>query len=529
MRLLSATGNLGIGTMSPSEKLHIAGKVKIEDFANVNSKNSLLVTESGTGVVDTLLTQRNKILGTDASGLLEWKTASSFNTDAQGFDSASIDDSSGEIYLSLDNSTNDASINVSSYVNTEISSALSGLTLSVNGDVQSTSTALSPSGSLTLNINPDAIGSNEIINNSITTTDILNNTITNDDLSNIPTGVGGIYKGNGTLPSDVNVTQNSFDLNFDANTLFIDGSANRVGVGTNAPTYKLHAIANTDTDGFLFQGHNNTTGEKDIFTITDPDDSGSGQDNSSLLKVQKTGLIDGAALGYNLIELVNESSTTGNSKEMHWITGRNSDNGAPKWGVDLKTHFFWSTGGILLGASSLATGVYTGGNFIVLPDGKVGIGTTTPAAKLHVNGNVKLENGFANTATQSNSDILVVNQSTGIVDRIAFDALKSCPAAMTAVDDHFCVDNTKSTNVTDFWTANKNCRDNNKRLCDASELGYVIQDNTPGVAALSSHEWTSSIGANSALTLKEIGTNGIESAARNFTEIPYNYRCCYSR
>ena len=48
-----------------------------------------------------------------------------------------------------------------------------------------------------------------------------------------------IYATNGSITSNRYVTQGNFDLNFDSNTLVIDGSANEVGIGINSPTAKL--------------------------------------------------------------------------------------------------------------------------------------------------------------------------------------------------------------------------------------------------------------------------------------------------
>lgn len=52
------------------------------------------------------------------------------------------------------------------------------------------------------------------------------------------TGSGGIYSGDGETPSDVDVTVTD-NIDFDAGTLFIDGEDNRVGIGTDNPSYNL--------------------------------------------------------------------------------------------------------------------------------------------------------------------------------------------------------------------------------------------------------------------------------------------------
>ncbi len=56
----------------------------------------------------------------------------------------------------------------------------------------------------------------------------------------------GIYDGSGTTPAGTAVTLTD-NLNFDANTLFIDGTNNRVGVGTASPVDKLEVAGGIHT------------------------------------------------------------------------------------------------------------------------------------------------------------------------------------------------------------------------------------------------------------------------------------------
>ena len=68
-----------------------------------------------------------------------------------------------------------------------------------------------------------------------------------------------IYNSNGTLSANRSLIQDSFDLNFDSNTLVISGDDNNVGIGTNTPTNKLTINAEepqldlTDDTGVRFQ------------------------------------------------------------------------------------------------------------------------------------------------------------------------------------------------------------------------------------------------------------------------------------
>jgi hypothetical protein len=81
-----------------------------------------------------------------------------------------------------------------------------------------------------------------IKDNAVTTAKIVDGTVSNTDLN---TGVGGIYKGSGSLNGTTTVTQGTNELNFsstattgtshftvDGTTLNVDAVSNRVGIGT---------------------------------------------------------------------------------------------------------------------------------------------------------------------------------------------------------------------------------------------------------------------------------------------------------
>ena len=57
----------------------------------------------------------------------------------------------------------------------------------------------------------------------------------------------------------ISADTSAIDLNIDANTLYVDSSANFVGIGTNAPATKLHVRAGTDTaDAVRISGGHNS-------------------------------------------------------------------------------------------------------------------------------------------------------------------------------------------------------------------------------------------------------------------------------
>ena len=57
----------------------------------------------------------------------------------------------------------------------------------------------------------------------------------------------GIYSGNGTSPADLEITVTD-SIDFDDGTLFIDGSNDRIGIGTGIPSDKLTIYDPVDAD-----------------------------------------------------------------------------------------------------------------------------------------------------------------------------------------------------------------------------------------------------------------------------------------
>ncbi|SEM81763.1 hypothetical protein SAMN05421856_1071, partial [Chryseobacterium taichungense] len=92
-------------------------------------------------------------------------------------------------------------------------------------------------------------------------------TVANADLAS---GVGGIYKGDGSLSGNTTVTQGNNTLAFSSSatngfsvagsTLSVDGVNNRVGIGTTSPSAKLEVNSGTaNTSGLKFTNLNSST------------------------------------------------------------------------------------------------------------------------------------------------------------------------------------------------------------------------------------------------------------------------------
>jgi hypothetical protein len=65
----------------------------------------------------------------------------------------------------------------------------------------------------------------------------------------------GIYDGSGTVPTSTTVTVTD-NLNFDANTLYIDATSNEIGIGTATPSQALDVAGNIALNGSIDVGSN---------------------------------------------------------------------------------------------------------------------------------------------------------------------------------------------------------------------------------------------------------------------------------
>ena len=185
---------------------------------------------------------------------------------------------------------------------------------------------------------------------------------------NVEAALAELASGSQNLATD-NLTQDAETRTYDMNGQDLNFTNGSFGVGTSNPAGVLEARSNQNVEAFLFVQEDNLTGQKDVFTIEDQDTGGGGQDESSVLKVLKSGPINVGDNGFSLIELANTNTDPGANK--YWISGRKTDEGAPLWGVDITDNDFWSEGGIALGVTGADGGSYSGGNFLVNSAGQI--------------------------------------------------------------------------------------------------------------------------------------------------------------
>ncbi|MEM7514350.1 MAG: hypothetical protein AAF388_25715, partial [Bacteroidota bacterium] len=151
-----------------------------------------------------------------------------------------------------------------------------------------------------------------------------------DDLA--PEPDGSIYAGDGTLTQNRAVNTGSFKLNFDANSLVVDGANDNVGIGTATPAQKLDVAGNIQTNGQL--RINTADGDKIYMTNR---------------------MAQGSRLGHS----------------SGWVMDYKAGPGSG--GTVTGGHRFFTT----------SSGNYTE-RLSIKSDGNIGIGTAAPRSKLHV-------------------------------------------------------------------------------------------------------------------------------------------------
>ena len=88
-----------------------------------------------------------------------------------------------------------------------------------------------------------------------------------------------------------NLTQDAEARTYDMNTQTLGFTNGSFGIGKNNPNSVLDVLSNQNQNAFNFYQNDGTTGERDVFSITDADNGGGGQDHSSVLKLENQAIL----------------------------------------------------------------------------------------------------------------------------------------------------------------------------------------------------------------------------------------------
>lgn len=193
-------------------------------------------------------------------------------------------------------------------------------------------------------------------------------------------------------------TNTDGDVIFDTNTLFVDAVENKVGIGTNSPTNKLHVNSGTDNTAALFQ----STDTEVVLEFTDSagtaylkasgDYIKMGANPSDSLTILYGGNV-GIGAGNPVEKLqVDGSFKVGNLKIQDANGGRIGFNRNTANGDIYDSNFAaFQINGAYAGADFMAVEAYNSGGvgttaMVIRENGNVGIGTDDPTSKLHADG-----------------------------------------------------------------------------------------------------------------------------------------------
>ena len=214
----------------------------------------------------------------------------------------------------------------------------------------------------------------------------------------------------------ISADTSTIDLNIDANTLYVDSSANRVGIGTNSPTSALHVIGTNDAAGGITLGgptennsaqkvgriktaHYSTSEEPFTAILTNA------QTSSNLINIGGASGAENAATHIKFFTAANNTTLTGtqrmiidssgnvgiglsNPSHILDVTGDkdtwiskiyNSGSDANAQGLLVRSDATGSHDAMVLGV--YAHNAY---RMVVKSTGNVGIGTTAPSSVLHI-------------------------------------------------------------------------------------------------------------------------------------------------
>ena len=373
---ITAAGNVGIGTTSPSNKLQVIGGVTIGS-ASVATVNLYLTRTNGGIVADA-----NYFVSGNNTPNQTWIEGGYYTGELTGVVTAP---NSGYPYFEAYSGQGSATAKSFGFVNKTSGSFISTDFLYTMGLLRT-----------------GQIRFNQYGSGSFTGTVAYNLAV--DSSGNIIETAGGVVDGSGTA----NYVSKWSDANTLTNSVLYDDGTN-VGIGTTSPAYKLDVAGslNVAANVYNYIGGNKAFGGNGstflyLYTGTTALSILNNADSSELVRITNAGNVGIGTTSPTTAKLV--ISQTGGT-QLHLISGDSS--GSTDVVIRLTSGIDYRGRGILMdnsGASgSWYAGVpYTGGSysigydttqseylanskFFINTSGNVGIGTTAPAFKLEVN------------------------------------------------------------------------------------------------------------------------------------------------
>ncbi|MFN8155082.1 MAG: tail fiber domain-containing protein [Bacteroidia bacterium] len=383
--ILRSSGNIGIGTTTPSAKLDVAGTVKIADGTQ------------GAG----------KVLTSDANGLATWTTPTGLPSGAAAGNTPYWN---GTAWV-----TNNSNV-YNNGGNVGVGTTTPTTKLDVNGTIRTSKTA--PIGQQGSSI---WVGGND-----------------NGNLFTPGTAEAGIRIFNNSIAPGQSTIQAWDYFNNQARDIIMNDAGGKVGIGTSSPAAKVDINGNIKiADGTQGSGKVLTSDANGLATWTTPTGLPSGAaagntpywngtawvTNNSNVYNNGGNVGIGTATPTTKLEVAGTSNLNGDTKVDGVIrtskTAPIGQHGSSMWigGNDNGNLFTPGTAevGIRIFNNSIAPGQSTiqGWDYltnqardIVLNDagGKLGIGTSSPAAKVDINGNIKIADGTQGAGKVLTSD-----------------------------------------------------------------------------------------------------------------------------
>ena len=213
-------------------------------------------------------------------------------------------------------------------------------------------------------------------------------TVNADDVQVTADGIDGDQLAD-TITLDATLAVNGQDVNFDSNTLFVDVSEDRVGIGTTTPTKELDVIGDLNVSDDAIIGDLLAVG------ITSGNPLANlgvyGNSDETFDSSVSSGTNAGQYRNATSIYAINQNDTADTFSQLILATGSSSIGATRLVSINKGA----TTNDFAIVTENSNVGVDA---LYIQADGDVGIGTTNPTQALHVIGNIN-SSGYVNATT----------------------------------------------------------------------------------------------------------------------------------